>query len=928
MVPARARLARLSQRLDRYRYRLVLGGAIVLYLLLQRATGFTLFETFYRWSHDYKRLYLDEIFSLAIVGAGALALASWWSWHARRRAEVDRRASEARFRALVQHATDVVTVIDARGKITYQSPSAARVLGSDPDALIGRDVFTLVHRHDHERMRTRFTQLQTNPGAVFVETIRVRHREGGWRTVEVTGTNLLHETAVRGIVINLRDVTERSATEAALRESEERYRILVEQIPAALYVNPVGAGRNSGYISPYVTTLTGYTPREWHDEQAHGGACLHEADRARVLAAGAHSARTGTPFIEEYRFVRKDGTIVWVRDEALIVSDGPEGSPRWQGFMLDITARVRAEEALRESEGRYRQMFEGNRAIQIVLDPESGAIVDANPAACAFYGHTWATLTALKISDINTLPAEEIAAELAAARTEHRGYFLFRHRAATGAIRDVEVHSSPLVWHGRQLLFSIIHDITERRALEARLHHQATHDALTGRPNRAHLLDNIGRELIRAERTGRPCAVLFLDLDRFKHVNDSLGHAAGDALLVAVAARLTDTLRAGDTLARLGGDEFVALLTDLADETEALHIAARLHAALERPFSIIDHDIVATTSIGLVVATGVADPPEDLLRFADVALYRAKLAGRSGTAAYAPAMGSGALGRLELEHDLRTALAREELVLYYQPKVDLTTGRVASLEALVRWQHPRRGLVPPGDFIPLAEETGLIVPLGRWALRAACGQAVAWAATHPDIPAPRVAVNLSAREFRDPELVAGVADTLAATALPPERLILEVTESVALEQVEEAIVTMRALRALGVRLALDDFGTGHASLAYLQRLPLDTLKLDRAFFADTPQNRAIVGAVATLAHGLGLDVTAEGLETAAQVAWARAAGCDRGQGFYFARPLPASEIAALWGAGLRFDLPAATAPEQPTPPTGPQESAVSAITRR
>ena len=594
----------------------------------------------------------------------------------------------------------------------------------------------------------------------------------------------------------------------------------------------------------------------------------------------------------------------------------------------ELAERVRAERALRVSEARYRQMFEGNRAIQLVIDPASGAIADANPAACAFYGHAREALTALTIYDLNTLGPDAIAAEMAAARAEQRGYFLFRHRCASGAIRDVEVHSSPISWHGHRFLFSIIHDITERRALEARLHHQATHDSLTGRPNRAHLLEHLGQALIQAERTGCPCAVLFLDLDRFKHVNDSLGHAAGDALLIAVAARLAEALRAGDLLARLGGDEFVALLTDLADDQEATRIATRLHAALERPFTIEGQDIVATTSVGLVVATGVADPPEELLRFADVALYRAKAAGRSRTATYAPAMGSGAIGHLAHERDLRGALAREELVLHYQPKVDLATGRIAAFEALVRWQHPTRGLVPPGDFIPLAEETGLIVPLGRWTLRAACQQAVTWAVSHPATPAPRVAVNLSAREFRDPELVARVAATLGATTLPPERLILEVTESAALEQVEEAIATMRALRALGVRLALDDFGTGHASLAYLQRLPLDTLKLDRSFFTDTPQNRAIVGAVAMLAHGLELEVIAEGLETAAQVTWARAAGCDRGQGYFFARPLPTAAITALWDAGLLFDLPAATPTQQSASPAVTQPSTMSAITRR
>jgi len=301
---------------------------------------------------------------------------------------------------------------------------------------------------------------------------------------------------------------------------------------------------------------------------------------------------------------------------------------------------------------------------------------------------------------------------------------------------------------------------------------------------------------------------------------------------------------------------------------------------------------------------GAADAVLDVLRDADVALYRAKDAGRGGYALFDPAMQAALLDRLALEHDLARAAERGELRVYYQPKVDLATGRATFLEALVRWQHPERGLIPPGDFIPLAEEAGLIVPLGRWVLETACRQLAAWHATYPDT-APALAVNLSPRQFRDPGLASDVAASLAASGLPADRLTLEVTESVAMERIDETLATLRALKALGLHLALDDFGTGHSALAYLRQLPLDTLKIDRGFFAEGPENRAIVQAVTDLAHGLGLDVTAEGLETADQVAWARAAGCERGQGFYFARPLPADELAALLAAGLTFSLPAA-----------------------
>jgi len=406
-----------------------------------------------------------------------------------------------------------------------------------------------------------------------------------------------------------------------------------------------------------------------------------------------------------------------------------------------------------------------------------------------------------------------------------------------------------------------------------------------------------------------------MDLDRFKTVNDSLGHAIGDQLLVAAVARLRAVLREGDTLARLGGDEFVALLDGVADLPEALRVAEGLHAALAEPLAVEGRALFATVSIGVALRSAPEEGPEDLLRFADAALYRAKEAGRACTEAFYPGMSAAALERLELEHDLRRAVAREELRVHYQPKVDLTSGQVVGLEALVRWQHPERGMVAPGAFIPLAEETGLIAPIGRWVLGEACCQLVAWQERHPGKAAPLVSVNISARQFRNPDLAGEVAATLADTGLDPGLLKLEITETAAMAQLETSIATLAALRNLGVRLAIDDFGAGYSSLAYLQSLPVDTLKIDRSFFEDVARNRAIVRAVTDLAHGLGLDVTAEGLETAVQVAWAREAGCDRGQGYYFARPLPADELEALWAAGLRFALPDVAA-SYPDPRSG------------
>ncbi len=411
------------------------------------------------------------------------------------------------------------------------------------------------------------------------------------------------------------------------------------------------------------------------------------------------------------------------------------------------------------------------------------------------------------------------------------------------------------------------------RALE----HQATHDALTGLPNRALLQERLGRALADAASAqgDDAVAVLFLDLDRFKVVNDSLGHAAGDALLVAVAGRLAGCVRGGDTVARLGGDEFAVLLAGRGAEGEATRAAGRIIRALEAPFRLGGRDVATATSIGIAVGATVATATTagDLLRDADVALYRAKAGGRGRYAVFDAAMNAHALERLELEAELRRGLTRGEFAVYYQPKVELATGRLAGLEALVRWRHPARGLVEPDAFIPLAEETGLIVPLGQWVLEEACRQARRWGAEGAEGagggPAVVVSVNLSARQFAQPALEEEVARALAMSGADAGQVQLEITEGVAMGNAEATVETLRRLKGLGVGLAIDDFGTGYSSLAYLKRFPVDALKIDRAFVTGVRRETAdasIVGAVVGLGRALGLAVVAEGVETAEEAA--------------------------------------------------------------
>ncbi|MDQ3328275.1 MAG: EAL domain-containing protein, partial [Chloroflexota bacterium] len=439
-------------------------------------------------------------------------------------------------------------------------------------------------------------------------------------------------------------------------------------------------------------------------------------------------------------------------------------------------------------------------------------------------------------------------------------------------------------------------DISERKALEEQLAHQAFHDPLTGLPNRPGFLDRVQHALLRTTREGGSIAVLFLDLDRFKVINDSLGHEAGDHLLKAVADRLSECLRPDDTVARLGGDEFTILLESDATAGEALRIANRLTQTLQKPFNIDGHDVFVTTSIGIAIKHPHHEAPADLMRDADLAMYRAKERGRACCEVFDPSMNVRAQQRLSMENDLRHAIERGELLLDYQPTVNLRTGMVCGAEALVRWQHPVRGLVNPGDFIRLAEETGLIFPIGRWIIEEACRQLRAWNEKRPLARPLSVSVNLSARQFASPTLTSEIASALAFAEANPASLVLEITETVVMEDAEVNITTLRRLKELGVQLAIDDFGTGYSSLAYLKRFPVDTLKIDKDFVSslgkDT-EDSAIVNAVITLAHTLGMQVTAEGVETDNQIRQLRELGCDLAQGYLFARPMNAAALTML-----------------------------------
>ena len=777
-------------------------------------------------------------------------------------------------------------VLDAEWRFIFLNGVAERLHTPSPGGLLGRRIWEI------------FPEAVGSPFCSGLERAVRAQRPVSFeasypRTTRRLGIHAV--PAATGLAIYCRDLTEHRRAEEALRESGDRFRTAIEYsgIGMAL-VAPDGCWLK---VNDALCQLLGYSEQELRrltfqdithpDDREADSACV-----CRILAGEIQTYQA------EKRYVHKQGHLLWVLLTVSLVRD-PAGAPlHFIAQLQDITERKRAEEALKRSQTQLAEAQHlakvGNWEWEIATDTASGSdelyrLCGLEPIGAPL---TFETLLNCVHPDDRARVRDTLEQAL---RNGKAFSYDCRIVHADGAVLTLCVRGEVILDGGVPVrMVGAAQDVTERARLEAQLVHQAFHDALTGLANRALFRDRLEHALARTDHNRDAVAVLFLDLDDFKTVNDSLGHAEGDRLLVVVAERLLNATRGCDTVARLGGDEFAILLENVRDDADAVRVAERVTAAMQLPFGLRDKEVFVSASIGIVRARG-EESDDELLRNADVAMYAAKNRGKGRHEIFEPRMHTAIMERVELGADLRRAIEREEFTLYYQPVVVLETGRITGVEALVRWQHPQRGLVAPAAFIPLAEDTSLILPLGHWVLREACRQACAWQARYPELSLT-MSVNLSARQLQQSRLADQIAAALRESGLPPRSLVLEITESVIMQDTEATLTKLHELKALGVQLAIDDFGTGYSSLGYLQRFPLDILKIDKSF-VDSVERGGTAAALARMIIALGsmlhLRTVAEGVERLGQQAHLRQLGCELAQGYLFAKPLAAEGVDAL-----------------------------------
>ncbi len=818
----------------------------------------------------------------------------------RKLAEEGLRQSEEKYRTILETIEEGYFETDLEGIFTFYNKALGNVLGYDTDELLG-----MHYRHyvDHN-----------NAKKLFVSYVKV-YRTGqplselNWEVIRKDGTRRFLEssiTLIRNIAGEptgfgglVRDISRRKQTEDTLRESESL-------LAAAQRITHLGSweldlsdledlNNNEVRWSDETYRIFGYEPGQIEVSNDVFYNAVHPDDRKHVSEVLIEATEQRKIYNIEHRAILPDGRIRILHGQAELIFDKHTDKPiKLLGTVQDITTRKGVEEALRDSEYKLRTLITSmSEGLTQVNNDE--VIEFVNDRLCEMTGYERDELLGKVTLEIFF---DDEGRKLLEAVNRQRqegisGQYEMRLRKKSGEMLWVLIGGSPIVNAEGVMTgtLGVFTDITERKRAEEQLLHDAFHDGLTGLANRALFMDHLRMTIERSKsRHSNPYAVLFLDFDRFKMVNDSLGHAEGDQLLNQIARRLESSTRTGDLTARLGGDEFVILLSEMLAQSDAVQVAERIQNDLKKPFNLSGSEIFISASIGIALSNAGHKRAEDMVRDADIAMYRAKAKGKAQYQIFDQAMHESAARQLRLETEMRQALEREEFQLHYQPIISLETETLVGFEALVRWQHPTRGMIPPFEFIGAAEENGLILPLGNWILQESCRQLRRWQDDNPAASHLTVSVNLSCKQFLQLDLAEQIDATLCETGLDPRCLKLEITESYIMENSEMAVIIMNRLRMLGVEISLDDFGTGYSSLSYLHSLPVDYLKVDRSFVSrmtDSKENSEIVFTIIKLAQNLKMKVIAEGIETADQLAHLKRLHCEYGQGYFFSKPLEA-----------------------------------------
>jgi diguanylate cyclase (GGDEF)-like protein/PAS domain S-box-containing protein len=849
-----------------------------------------------------------------------------------------RREEELRrFRASMDLSADMIFLIDREGmRFTDMNETACRTLGYAREELLrmGPQDLLPITRETLERAYDDMIRTGTMHSGM-----RSYYRRKDGSLLPFESTRRVMRSADRWTVVVIsRDTSERIAAEEALRRSNERFNLAVRATNDIIWdwnliTDELWWNDNLAKVLGHRREDVEPTNRFWYGN-------IHADDRDRVESGLAQLIDSGgTNWSDEYRFRRADGSYAHVFDRGHVVYDDNGRPVRMIGALADISGRKETEETVRSQALQQRLIAEFgqqalasadledvlNHAVELVsvtLKVDYCEVLELNPEgkaltyrAASGWPPEWVGRRVVQIKPGGTL-AQVLASREPVVIEDHASETRFPASAlmqfgirsgmqvpilgSQGAYGVLGVHRFTVHRFSRddasflQSVANILAVAIDRKSAEEQLAHLAQFDVLTGLPNRYLFHDRLVQSIAQGKRTGRPIAVLFIDLDRFKLVNDTLGHRAGDTLLAEAATRLADCVRSGDTVGRFGGDEFGAILTDLGRPADASLVAQKMIDALSQPFQLDGQETFISASVGITIYPADGEMPESLVMNADTAMYRAKEQGRNTYQYFTREMNERALARVQMEASLRRALERGEFLMHYQPKMNLATGAISGFEALMRWQHPERGIVSPLEFIPVLEETALIIPAGEWAMREVCRQIKAWQSAGLDVPP--VAVNLSARQFQYKNLDATVRRILYESGVDASLVQFELTESLLMKDPESAARTLKALKESGVAVSVDDFGQGYSSLAYLKRFPLDALKIDRAFIRDVtvdPEDAAITFAIIGLAHSLKLKVIAEGVETREQLDLLFAHGCDEIQGFYFALPASAQDCERL-----------------------------------